>query len=539
MAVLYPCTVYGRDSTSSPSSQQLNISKSLVNFQGNAVTSSSAASHLAEHLQHVPSAEIRVEVGVVPFEKENHTSSLKSQVKVALSPIRLLPTEIFIEVFRHGVVVNAFDRSKGPWILAQVCSIWREIIITHCPRLWSTILIEICAYRCQDPVSLLKTVLDRSGQSDLRIEFWETSIEEYAAKQMLNLLFEVSNRWSNVTLDLQPGSLSSLSVVRGRLDRLSSITIKYHGIGQPPSRIDAFEITPLLNDINIVVRRDHDAVTIVPCGSESLQAYRNDRAYGDVDLHRALLDTILKSPILNSLWAYYHNCATTASRPLTTRINSTSIRFLQTSESALLDSLSLPALETIWLGPDKPCQSLCPEDTLPSLLRLITASRCSLTRLVLAEVDISHELIPVLQHTPMLDSLEMYFAWWSNPLDRTMQLLITAMMESKAAPAASPATPFRPAILPGLTCFKIQIRDVSRVGTALFINDMFVRMLSIRRTMPADGDNKRLQTVAVSLYKSSVLRTGLVSDFEALRQTGMDLTVSVSESCHGTDPILH
>ncbi len=88
------------------------------------------------------------------------------------------------------------------------------------------------------------------------------------------------------------------------------------------------------------------------------------------------------------------------------------------------------------------------EDTLPSLLRLITASRCSLTRLVLAEVDISHELIPVLQHTPMLDSLEMYFAWWSNPLDRTMQLLVTAMMESKAAPAASPATPFRPAILP-------------------------------------------------------------------------------------------
>ncbi len=127
-----------------------------------------------------PAPEIRVEVGVVPFEKENHTSSLKSQVKVALSPIRLLPTEIFIEVFRHGVVVNAFDRSKGPWILAQVCSIWREIIITHCPRLWSTILIEICAYRCQDPVSLLKTVLDRSGQSDLRIEFWETSIEEYA-----------------------------------------------------------------------------------------------------------------------------------------------------------------------------------------------------------------------------------------------------------------------------------------------------------------------------------------------------------------------
>ncbi|PBK79898.1 hypothetical protein ARMGADRAFT_1172170 [Armillaria gallica] len=532
MAVPYPRTVYG-----TPSSQQLNVSKSLVDFQGNVAPS--AASHLAEHLQHVPSAEICVEADLVPFEKENHISSLKSQVKVALSPIRLLPTEIFIEVFRHGVVVNAFDSSKGPWILAQVCSTWREIIITHCPRLWSTILIEICAYRCQDPVSLLKTVLDRSGQNDLRIKFWEIGIEEYTAKEMLNLLFEVSNRWSNVILDLQPGSLSSLSVVRGRLDRLSSMTIKYHGIGQPPSRIDAFEITPLLNDINIVVRRDHDAVTIVPCGSESLQAYRNDRAYGDVDLHRALMDTILKSPNLDSLWAYYHNCTTIAPRPLTARISSTSIRFLQTSESALLDSLSLPALGAVWLGPDKPCQSLCPEDMLPSLLRLITASQCSLTRLVLAEVDISHELIPALQHTPMLDSLEMYFAWWSNPLDRAMQLLVTAMMESKTSPAASPATPFRPAILPGLTCFKIQIRDVSRVGTALFINDMFVRMLSIRRTMPADGDNKRLQIVTVSLYKSSVLRRGLASDFEALRVTGMDLTVSVSESSHGMDPVSH
>ncbi|PBK81155.1 hypothetical protein ARMGADRAFT_1068673 [Armillaria gallica] len=504
--------IYGRDSASSPSSQQHNIFKSLFNFQGNVAPSPSAASHLAEHLQHVLSAEICVEADLVPFEKENQISSPKSQVKVAFSPIRLLRTVIFIEVFRHGVVVNAFDSSKGPWILAQVCNTWREITTTYFPRLWSTILIEICAYRCQDPVSLLKTVLDRS----------------------------VSNRWSNVILDLQPGSISSLSVVRGRLDRLSSMTIKYHGIGQPPSRIDAFEITPFLNDINIVVRRDDDAVTIVPWRSESLQTYRNDRVYGDVDLHRALLDTILKSPNLDSLWAYYRNCTTTASRPLLTiRINSTSIRFLQTSESVLLDSLSLPALETIWLGPDKPCQLLCPEDTLPSLLRLITASRCSFTRSVLAEVDISHELIPVLQHTPMLNSLEMYFAWWSNPLDRTIQLLITAMMESKAAPAASPATPFRPAILPGLTCFKIQIRDVSRVGTALSINDMFVRMLSIRRTMPADEDNKRLQIVTVSLYKSSVLRPGLASDFETLQVMGMNLIVSVSESSHGTDPILH
>ncbi|KAK0495918.1 hypothetical protein EDD18DRAFT_1463113 [Armillaria luteobubalina] len=533
-------TVYGRDSTPSPSSQQFNISKSPANFQGNLAPSPSTASQLAEHLQHasVP-VEIRIEADLLPLEKRNHVSSLKPQVLVALSPIRILPTEIFIEVFRYSVVVNAFDCSKGPWLLAQVCSTWREIITTHCPRLWSTILIEICDYRCEDPVSLLKTVLDRSGQSDLRIKFWETSIEEYAAKQMLNLLLEVSNRWSNVILDLQPGSLSSLSVVRGRLDRLSSMTIKYHGIGQPPSRIDAFEIAPLLNSINIVVRRDDDATTIVPCGSESLQAYRNDRTYGDVDLHRVLLDTILKSPNLDSLWAYYHNCTTAASRPLTARINSTSIRFLQTSEGALLDSLLLSALETVWLGPDKPCQSLCPEDTLPSLLGLITASQCSLTRLVLAEVDISHGLIPVLQHIPILDSLEMYFAWWSNPLDRTMQLLVTAMMESKAAPAANPATPFRPAILPALTCFKIEIRDVSKVGTALFINDMFVRMLSIRRTMPADADNKRLQSVTVSLSKSSVLRTGLTSDFQTLQVTGMDLSVSVSESTRGRDPILH
>ncbi|KAK0203619.1 hypothetical protein DFS33DRAFT_1383871 [Desarmillaria ectypa] len=533
MTFPHTCTTCGGNSTHLPFTQYLNISKSLVNFQGsNAVLSSSAASLLQPALS--------AEVDLIPFEKENHgISSLNSQIKGTLSPIRCLPTEIFMEIFRRDVTVNTFDSSKAPWTLAQVCSTWREIINLHCPELWSTITINSYAYRRQDPVSLLKTVLDRSGKSDLHIDFWEVGIEEQISKQMLNLLFKVSNRWSNITFDLQLRSLSSLSVVRGRVERLSKISLNYHGHGQPPSCIDAFEITPLLSDVKISVGRDDNVVTIVPCGSNSLRLYHYDHAYGDVDLHRTLLDTILKSPNLDTFRAYYCSRTITASRLLTTRINSTSIRFLQASERALLDSLSLPSLENVWLGPDKLCYSLCPEDTLPSLLHLITASRCSLTRLVLAEIDISHGLIPVLRHTPMLDSLEMYFAWWSNSLDRTMQLLVTAMMESNPAPAASPASPFRPTILPSLTFFKIEIRDVSRFGMVLFINDMFVRMLSIRRTMTADRDNKLLQTVTISLFRSSVPRMALDNDFQALRDTGLNLIVLVSESIRGMDPIMH
>ncbi|KAK0458774.1 uncharacterized protein EV420DRAFT_1678833 [Desarmillaria tabescens] len=529
MAVPYTCTTCDEDSTPPPLTQYLNISKSLVNFPGNDMALSSSA---ASFLQSVLNAEAEL----IPSQKKNYgISSLKLQIKGALSPIGRLPTEIFIEIFRCDFTIDAFDSSKVPWTLAQVCSTWREIITVHCPDLWSSITVNSYAYRRKDPVSLLKTVLNRSGQSDLHIDFWEIGIEKKIAKQMLDLLFNVSNRWSNIAFDLQPSSLSSLSVVRGRVDRLSKLSLSYHGHGQPPSCIDAFEITPLLSDVNISVGRDDDVVTIVPCGSESLQLYHYDRAYGDVDLHRALLDTILKSPNLSTLQASYRN-RTTVTRPFSTRINSTSIRFLQAFERDLLDSLSLPALDTVWLGPDKLCHTLCPEDTLPSLLRLITASHCSLTRLVLAEIDISHGLIAILRHAPMLDSLELYFAWWSNSLDRAMQLFVTAMMESNAAPATSPGTPFRPAILPCLTCFKIEIRDVSRFGMVLFINDMFVRMLSIRRTMTADKDNKLLQTVTVSLFRGSVLRMALDSDFQALRDGGLNLTVSLSESSPGMTP---
>lgn len=131
---------------------------------------------------------------------------------------------------------------------------------------------------------------------------------------------------------------------------------------------------------------------------------------------RALLDTILSSPNLDTIWAYYRNHTITAPTPLSTRISGRSLRFLQASESAFLDSLSLPALETVWLGPDKYRQSLCPKDTLPSLLRLITASQCSLTRLIPAEIDTNHGIILVFQRlTPWKCTLPGGADLWMTP----------------------------------------------------------------------------------------------------------------------------
>ncbi|KAK0214855.1 hypothetical protein IW262DRAFT_247388 [Armillaria fumosa] len=94
-----------------------------------------------------------------------------------LSPIRRLPTDIILEIFRAVVQerYDVFEITKGPWILTHVCKTWRDLACTY-GALWSSA--NITNVRSQgktlylrEPAMLLHTALKRSGTFLLSVWF--------------------------------------------------------------------------------------------------------------------------------------------------------------------------------------------------------------------------------------------------------------------------------------------------------------------------------------------------------------------------------
>ncbi|KAK0489443.1 hypothetical protein IW261DRAFT_1445079 [Armillaria novae-zelandiae] len=85
----------------------------------------------------------------------SHLSEITRDYETALSPIRHLPAEILIEIFRwtcvdcnaynpyHLCGFNVFEINQGPWLLSHVCGSWRNIVTTVCSDLWSRFVLEI------------------------------------------------------------------------------------------------------------------------------------------------------------------------------------------------------------------------------------------------------------------------------------------------------------------------------------------------------------------------------------------------------------
>ncbi|PBK97150.1 hypothetical protein ARMGADRAFT_625206 [Armillaria gallica] len=104
-------------------------------------------------------------------------------------PIHRLPPEILSEIFlllpsSCTEWYDVFDMSRPPWSLGHVCSSWRSTVVSSCRSIWSNpwipfssangdIGIELC-----DPISLLQTALERSGNHELSFSFSYGDLDE-------------------------------------------------------------------------------------------------------------------------------------------------------------------------------------------------------------------------------------------------------------------------------------------------------------------------------------------------------------------------
>ncbi|PBK97211.1 hypothetical protein ARMGADRAFT_885404, partial [Armillaria gallica] len=70
-------------------------------------------------------------------ERHNSLTQYVSQCRSLFAPIRRLPRDVLESIFAYvpRSAKNSLDIYSAPWLLAHICSTWRDIVFTT-PLLW-------------------------------------------------------------------------------------------------------------------------------------------------------------------------------------------------------------------------------------------------------------------------------------------------------------------------------------------------------------------------------------------------------------------
>ncbi|KAJ7579940.1 hypothetical protein C8J56DRAFT_834602 [Mycena floridula] len=191
--------------------------------------------------------------------------------KAVVSPIRKLPNEILRNIFieaHTGAEWQAFDIGAIPWVVAQVCSRWREISCSSSPRLWSSFKCSggkedayttnfsraEAAERCRRQSDLVKALLQRSGNSPLTFNFelhWQS--DSHRIFDVATALFSHSLHWKDVEfIDFGGGYFPKpmLASLRGQMPQLERLKMRWSNGSES---IEAFSVAPRLRELDITV----------------------------------------------------------------------------------------------------------------------------------------------------------------------------------------------------------------------------------------------------------------------------------------------
>ncbi|KAK0203593.1 hypothetical protein DFS33DRAFT_1383850 [Desarmillaria ectypa] len=173
--------------------------------------------------------------------KRDEITSMEKTFQKFLSPVRVMPSEILMEIFnnvaRNSEVENGVVK-EAAWTLSHVCHSWRVVALA-CRELWSTISISISDYNIKNgetlPV-LLQTVLERSGNRLLNVSLTlelthSDSISEEdaltdAQRGAIKMLFNESTRWLSASLSIPSGTVADLLYPRPTLPALVSLRLQ-------------------------------------------------------------------------------------------------------------------------------------------------------------------------------------------------------------------------------------------------------------------------------------------------------------------------
>ncbi|KAK0199192.1 hypothetical protein DFS33DRAFT_1388929 [Desarmillaria ectypa] len=358
--------------------------------------------------------------------KRDEITSMEKTFQKFLSPVRVMPSEILMEIFnnvaRNSEVENGVVK-EAAWTLSHVCHSWRVVALA-CRELWSTISISISDYNIKNgetlPV-LLQTVLERSGNRLLNVSLTlelthSDSISEEdaltdAQRGAIKMLFNESTRWLSASLSIPSGTTRQRWAQQAYngpdislwCPHLTSLSL----LGVPPTSV-SFS----WNSLSHV----------------SVQIYDNEPSLSQDYALRYLASlepTVLQTLSFSSLYRREHSLS------IGERITFPFVDTLRTFNPTILNNIVLPALHDIHIGPPEHGRGTpghrYSTTLLPALDDMLRHSRCfnGIMRLVLEYVIPDQALIDMLVSLPNLARLVLFFGdSWSAEMEATMAMLV-------------------------------------------------------------------------------------------------------------------
>ncbi|PBK85304.1 hypothetical protein ARMGADRAFT_561267 [Armillaria gallica] len=425
--------------------------------------------------------------------------------------LRRVPTSTLMRIFTlvKEERYDVFDVSKGPWVLSHVCRDWRATLLSG--SLWSGLSVDQTkrSFKLKDPLSLLQTALSRLGPFH-PLDFTFKTSHGYADDSLKGIVdalllqvVQVSKQWRIAIVELSSERMLTLFTVRNNTRNLKTLLLKCSDIHEFGT-IDAFALAPNLS--KVALQNFGHLKNRIELPYPRLVEFSDDREWGDESMTEYYVSLLRRSPKLERLITNHQLLGppgkSTFSKNKSSIITNVSVRDLHACDSALMQRISLPALESLTVNSR---DVTLPDDILPSIRDMLVRSKCPLRTLSIFDSPGHSDLIRILESTPQLTELRLRFPLWSKKQDNTVKSLI-----GKAR-----------GILPQLRVLDINMYDWEFLGVGFaFVS---AGLLDLVKARPG------LRVLNVQVLTQDVL-TGLsqkdLSELRALKSQGRELSVT-------------
>ena len=192
----------------------------------------------------------RLQSVIVSLQLKRHLANdYVSKHKSLSSPIRRLPNEVLLEIFKIACGVDYQMANVPQFALSHVCSHWRSIVNAS-PILWSTFRktfynIDKCKARMSNVINMFLTKsMDRP--LTLNLAYGDFTGDDDA----FQLLLDQSHRWMDVTLRFNEAALSYTFAASGGFPRLERLDLVD---GASPTKALRLGVIPRLRSLSINV----------------------------------------------------------------------------------------------------------------------------------------------------------------------------------------------------------------------------------------------------------------------------------------------
>ncbi|KAF7336578.1 F-box domain-containing protein [Mycena sanguinolenta] len=384
-------------------------------------------------------------------------SRYRAQQKAILSPLRRVPPEILVHIFRDvvGAVPEPLRIDSGPWPLSHACSRWRAVALRD-RRLWSKIQLNFSLKRWYS-VEMIEEQVDRADLLDVIFVGNEGGNDDLQVF-VFNVLAAHSARWRELTIQLT----SFLAPAVEHLDfrSLQKAHVHWH---HPHSQLPEADSVDLLRtavslaDMSVSCR--WRAVPVHPPIVNQLTRYRLDAPWRT---HAELLRRLPNLEFAVVLHAFDRD---DAGSEATDTIDLPRLRQLFVDSDVCLDHLRAPALEAISVRHVDGAY----DGAYDALVRFLGRSSCSPRRLCLQGRFDAQAAAEVLQRCPTLTEIGVVF----GPEDgasvaRCLQLF-----------TVGGSTP------PPMTFPHVKVIAISCVDVDAMFHPAFLDMIDSRRGAPS------------------------------------------------------